>query len=158
MTRAGEKDEATPKRFGKAAAAWGIAAPLLLIAGGCSDQPFKMVRVEGTIAYTDGTPIPADRIVITFHPQDPPTMEHVHPRPGQAVSETSDGAFSVVTSHKYDDGIVAGSHKVTVVAQDSKWRPLKGVVPAAYTSVGTTPLSIDSKDSPFELLIERPTP
>lgn len=132
-------------------------AAIVVIAAGCSQGPFDMVRVEGTVRYSDGTEIPAPRVVITFHPQDPPASPKIQPRPGQAVATQPSGAFDVVTSHKYDDGIVAGAHKVTVVAQGENWRQLKGLVPPEYARVDTTPIRVDSSDSPFEFRIDRPT-
>lgn len=135
-----------------------LLAGVVLSVVGCSDRPFDMVKVEGAVLYSDGAEIPAARIVVTFHPQDAPANERRHPRPGQAVVRQSGGLFDVVTSHEYADGIVAGRHKVTVVAQDEDWRPARGLIPAKYASVATTPLSVDASDSPFKLLISRPAP
>jgi hypothetical protein len=128
----------------------------LALAPGCgSDDPFGYVQVNGTITYDDGTPIPADSLRVTFVPQEASLDAKTHARPGVAEVNVTDGSFSVVTSRKHGDGIVPGRHKVTVVALDASQAPTRAV-PVEYQSESTTPLSVDTGQLPFQLLVTRP--
>jgi len=59
------------------------------------------------------------------------------------------GEFTFVTSHNAGDGIAVGDHKVLIM-------PPGPAVPLEYTNVETTPLTANSKDSPFDLRIKKP--
>ena len=141
--------------------AYGLMACLLLslVLTGCGKkEPFTHAHIKGKITYEDGTPIPADRVRVIFHPQAAPIDPKTHPRPGE-VDLQPDGSFSDVTSHKYADGVVIGKHKVTIIPLDAEERELK-VVPKEYMRVETTPLMIDttdfSEETPIEIKIPKP--
>ncbi len=127
---------------------WSMIGLLLSLHTGCSQEPFPLVRVEGRISYEDGELIPADSIMLRFVPQTPPLNEKTHARPGTTFVE-KDGSFRRVTTHKANDGIVRGRHKVLVKASD-------GAVDEFYMRVEQTPLEVDTGDSPFHIKVKRP--
>lgn len=134
-----------------------LAACLLLAviaSAGCgSGSPFDYVKVNGTVQYEDGTSIPfVGETRLVFESQAPPISETLHPRPAIAyVAE--DGSFSVVTSYKYGDGLVRGKHKVIFGAVDAAGNAL---IPAEYGDINTTPVLVDTNDSPLQIQIRKP--
>jgi len=147
---------ATPGRhFGRHARS-GVAVLAALVAAGCGTQePFPLVQVRGTVAYEDGTVIPAEPLVLTFYPQRPMLDPETHPRPGMALADPATGEIWDVSSHRASDGLVAGVHRVTLTTLERT--PLPGdLLPAEYADPGTTPLEIDTAKLPFRLLVRRP--
>jgi hypothetical protein len=134
-----------------------VASALLVatIAGCGSGNPWDTVAVSGKVAYEDGTVVPAQSIRLFFAPQTPPADSKTYPRQGVADVSPTDGKFDSVTTYKYADGLITGKHKVVVVAFDGG-RNLSQKVPKEYTSVATTPLEIDTADSPLEIKISKP--
>jgi hypothetical protein len=134
-----------------------VLAPILSVATGCgSERPFPMHQVSGTVRYEDGSPIPSESIIIRFEPLTPPLDQKTHPRPGKAKVDPADGSFQNVTTYSYGDGIIRGRHKVLLserLGQDSLAKPL---IPETYRDPATTPLEVDSSDSPFDLKVSRP--
>jgi hypothetical protein len=123
---------------------------------GCSGgNPYELVDVAGTLKYEDGSLIPADSIMIKFSPQAAPVDQKTHPRPGIALVDVSDGTFAFATTHKHADGIVAGKHKVLVVAYGKDGKGTD-VVPREYEHPATTPVEIDASESPFEIKVQKP--
>lgn len=125
---------------------------------GCGNSsPFDMVRVEGKVAYDDGTLIPADRLVVTFNPIKLETKGKASTSGGRAEVNVADGTFDGVTTWKHKDGVVVGRHKVVV----QSFRKLPGgydqptnAVPKEYTSPSTTPIEIEiGPGNPDELEI-----
>jgi len=135
--------------FSRVAVAVAFSASILAISG-CGHEPFGYVKVQGKIHYEDGTLIPASRIVVRFISQAPTPDRKITARPGDAEVNVKTGAFTNVTSHAFGDGIVPGEHKVVIVGAGD-------TVPEEYTKVETTPLTVNSKDSPFDLKIAKPT-
>jgi hypothetical protein len=120
----------------------------LLVAGCGSGSPYDYVEVSGRLLYEDGTPIPAPMIRLQFAAQDAPAVEGAFPRPAVAnVNEK--GEFECVTSYKYGDGLIPGRHKVAV--QQATGPGGRLLVPKAYTSIATTPLVVNTEDSPLEI-------
>ena len=121
---------------------------------GCgSSGPFDYVRVSGKAVYEDGTPVPG-KYQIVFVSQATAIDGKMFPRPATAIVEEG-GVFSMVTSHKYGDGLIPGKHKVFF-----SFRPAKlgeGVVPQEFRDEFTTTLEIDTKDAPLEITIPKPT-
>ena len=139
---------------------WIVRVRFLLISGlalaiGCSSEPFDYIPASGSVTYEDGSLIPADRLVITFVPQVELGDEKVHPPNSIADVNTADGTFDAVTSHQNGDGMIAGRHKVQIVALDAQ-QNLTAAVPRLYTSASTTPLEVDTADRPFQLKIPKP--
>ena len=131
--------------------AWFI---LVCILAGCgSGSPYKYVKCSGKITYEDGSPIPKGGMELRFSALDAPQLEHAYPRP--AIARVNDkGEFERVTSYKYGDGLIPGRHKVCLdlgSAQDTK--PL---VSKEYTSIATTPLEVDTANSPFDIKVPKP--
>lgn len=120
---------------------------------GCgSGSPFEYVPVQGKVTYEDGSPIPAHGLVLQFITMDVGTQGQAHPRPGAADLDDK-GSFTCATSYKYGDGLVPGKHKVAIYyATDAKGKLL---VPKEYTLVATTPLVIDTSNSPLEIMVPR---
>jgi hypothetical protein len=128
---------------------------LLFLAGCGSGDPFGYVQVSGKVIYEDGSRIPVDQLVLTFIPQSGPLDAKTYPRPGVAMVDPATGEFHNVTSHKVNDGLVRGKHKVTLAgANNSPLRP--SVVPPEYADPDTTPLEVDTANQPFVLKVRKP--
>lgn len=124
---------------------------------GCSDGvPYDLVNVSGKVTYDDGSLIPAASIMLKFDPEAPPLDAKTHPRKGYALVNVSDGTFESATTHKHADGLVAGKHKVLVVAYAAEGKPAK-VVPKEYQRPDTTPIEIDTDDVPLLIKVQKPT-
>ena len=131
----------------------------LLLLGGCGgSEPFSFVKVSGKVTYDDGTPIPADPLVLTFFPEAPALDAKTFPRPGMGVADPQTGVFNSISSHRAGDGLIRGKHKVTLTALNRDPLPAS-VVPREYANVATTPLEVDT-DVPdsFILTIPKPKP
>jgi hypothetical protein len=141
-----------PRRCRPAIACW-----LILLAGGCGDAaPFKIVPVSGDLKYQDGTPVKADRIVVTFVPQGVPAVEKQVAAPANGEVDLTDGKFSSLTTREYADGAIVGHHKVLVRAMN-KFEELIPAVDARYSRPETTPLEVEvqsGKDNHFSLIVE----
>lgn len=137
----------------KSAVAWAA----LLGASGCSESsPYDLVTVSGKVSYDDGSLIPASSIMLKFDPEAAPLDAKTHPRKGFALVNVGDGTFDYATTHKHADGLVAGKHKVLVVAYAEDGKAAR-VVPKEYLRPDTTPLEIDTESLPLELKVQKPT-
>lgn len=125
-----------------------------VVSTGCgSGSPFDYIKVEGVVQYEDGTPIPfVGETRLVFESQAPPLGEAIHPRPAIAYA-AEDGSFSSVTSYKYGDGLVRGEHKVILSATDVAGSDL---IPREYSDIKTTPLLVDTGDSPLLIKVRKP--
>lgn len=132
-----------------------VAAGLLVSPGCGSSDPFDYVQVTGKVTYDDGTPIPVEPLVLTFYPQSGPLDAKTHPRTGMAVASKQDGTVGEITSHKAGDGLVPGEHKVTLTNLDGTPLPAN-LVPSEYAKPETTPLKIDTAETPFHLEVRKP--
>ena len=128
--------------------------PLLGATLGCgSGSPYDYVKVNGKIAYEDGSPIPVNNLRLRFVAEDAPTVAGAHPRAAFAVVNAQ-GTFDCVTSYKYGDGLISGRHKVSV---DVEGLPKdKLVIPKEFTSSATTPIEVDTANSPFDIKVPKP--
>jgi hypothetical protein len=118
---------------------------------GCgSGSPFNYKKVKGKISYEDGEPLPGG-LELRFMALEAPQVENAHPRPAIA-NVNAQGEFECVTSYKYGDGLIAGKHKVAI----NMGTDAKPIVPKEYTSLATTPLIIDTADSPFDIKVPKP--
>jgi hypothetical protein len=119
-----------------------------------------MDQVSGTVRYEDGSLIPSKSIIVRFEPLASPLDEKTHAKAGNAQVDPADGSFESVTTYKYGDGIVRGRHKVLfserAAAPGAAQAATKKLVPEEYRDSATTPLEIDSGDSPFEFKISKP--
>ena len=123
---------------------------------GCSGgNPYDLVDVSGKVTYDDGSLIPAGSIMLKFDPEAAPIDTKTHPRKGFALVNVGDGTFEYATTHKHADGLVAGKHKVLVVAyaEDGK---AANVVPKEYQRPDTTPIEVDTENLPLEIKIKKP--
>jgi len=131
-----------------------ICTTVMGLAGCGSSGPFDYVKVEGKFVYEDGSPIPLNgESRVVFKSEAAPIDEIYHARPAVAYVG-ADGTFTSVTSHKYGDGLVPGKHKVILSAVDAEGKPL---IPREYSDPNTTPLELDTADSPLVLKIRKPT-
>ena len=136
---------------------WCLAASLT----GCgSGAPFDIVSVSGKVTYQDGSLIPADRIVVTFVPQDVAAAGKDAAASAIGDVNVADGTFSGVTTQTHNDGAIVGRHKVLV--QALKTGPAgvgepTAAVPARYAKVATTPLEVEvsSGNRYFDLAIDK---
>lgn len=124
---------------------------------GCSKEPFTMIPVRGKVTYEDGSVIPAKQIRVEFVPQVEMVNAATHPRPGMTYLNVDDGTFASVTSHKADDGLVVGKHKVVVVSLDERENQTNAV-PKSYAAPDTTPLEIEvnGETKSLELKVKKP--
>jgi hypothetical protein len=131
-----------------------MACSLTLLASCNRGDPFSYVRVSGKVTYEDGSLIPAG-VLLTFYPQGGDIDAKTHPRPGETAVNQATGEFHSVTSHKLNDGLVRGKHKVTL--RDGWHRPLPpNIVPEEYSDFSRTPLEVDTADRPFHLRVKKP--
>jgi hypothetical protein len=115
--------------------------------------PFEYEKVSGKITYDDGSPIPGGGLRLRFIAQDAPQVENAFPRPAFADVDAQ-GEFASVTSYKPDDGLIPGKHKVAIEKEGSP--DARPPVPKEFLSITTTPLVIDTADSPFHIKVPKP--
>lgn len=131
--------------------------PMVFSFGACcgcgSNAPFDYLPVEGKLTYEDGSPIPADGIVLEFVTLDTAPKETSYPRPGSSKLNKQ-GEFTCATSYKYGDGLVPGKHKVAIYYATDKDGKL--LVPKEYAHIATTPLTIDTAETPLDIKVPKP--
>ncbi len=123
---------------------------------GCSrgSDPFSYVKVSGTVSYEDGSRIPASSLVLNFI-SEMPSDAKVRPKVGMCYVDAETGKFDAVTTHKANDGVVVGKHKVTITDQGHKPLPAN-IIPAIYSDSVKTPLEVDTDNLPFEIKVKKP--
>lgn len=128
-----------------------LPAFLLAVVAGCGgDGRPPVYSVDGTLTYTDGTPVPGGASV-TFHAEADGKTYQARGAVGP------DGKFRL-TTFAADDGAVAGEHKVSVAAiPGGEERPLP-TVPPQYASTETSGLTatVQSGSNAPVIKIERP--
>ena len=140
-----------------------LIAGFAILAGipGCgSSVPFDFVPVHGKVTYEDGSRIEADSILVTFNPILSGEKGKTVPPGGQTNVNVQDGTFSAVSSHRKDDGVAVGRHKVVIVSfkKGPNGMPAPtAAVPPVYRSMNSTPLEIevDTKDQFLELKVRK---
>lgn len=134
-------------------AAISLAAALALAAvSGCGDSnPYPVEKVSGKITYEDGTPIPASRLLLIFVPQVPSVNPKTPPHKGRAEVNVKTGEFGSVSTFGFRDGVIRGENKVFVEAVGTR-----KLVPDKYAREQTTPLKVNSSESPFTLKVPKP--
>jgi len=132
---------------------WILLIAVLTQAGCGSSGPFDYTAVNGKVTYEDGSAIPGGGFRLVFIAIDAAPVGLAHPRPAMANVDAN-GQFDCVTSYKYCDGLIPGKHKVVIQsATEQETRP---IVPKEYTSELTTPLIIDTNDSPLHIKVPKP--
>ncbi len=125
---------------------------LLAAMVGCSTEPFSYVHIQGDLKFEDGTSIPAEGWQLIFYPQVSAIDDQTHPKQGRAIVAV-DGSYSEVTSHKYNDGVIRGEHKVVI-------KPSFGneqLIPSEYQDFSSTPLLLNTqKAETFALRVRKP--
>ena len=145
---------ATPRdKFRSGAWYLGVFLAVLGCIGCGSGQPFDYVPVSGRITYEDGTPLPVDGTLrLTFYSDAPPVDDKYFPRPGSAFPDKT-GTFSKAMTMRPGDGLVPGTHHVTVGYMG---RSPDGIVPEEYSLKNKTPIVVDTSQLPFDIKIPRP--
>jgi hypothetical protein len=129
---------------------------LFCLATGCgSDGPYEYEKVSGKITYEDGSPIPLGMLRLRFVAQDAPQVENTFPRPAFAIANAQ-GSFDCATSYKYGDGLIPGRHKVAIELEGAPGGQIP--VPKEYLSINTTPIVVDTDESPFDIKVPKPQP
>ncbi len=130
---------------------------LLPFMAGCSGNgdPFSYVKVYGTVTYADGSPIPAQKIMLSFVSETATVIGKAHPRMATSVIDSATGKFHFVTSHTPNDGLLPGKHKVTITDPDHNPLPAN-IVPAEYADFKKTSLEVDTDHLPFAIKIAKP--
>jgi hypothetical protein len=124
-------------------------------AGGCHREPFAYVPVSGKVTYEDGSLIPADRFRVVFRSETPPVDTRTNPPAGIAEVDVKTGVFAGAYTHRYPDGIIRGWHHV--ILQPMRHDKVDAsLVPPEYLDVKTTPLRVNSDQSPFDFKIPKP--
>lgn len=132
----------------------GIVFLLFAAFAGCgSPGPFEYVKVSGTAHYDNGQPLP-DSVKVRFKSLDAEAIGTAHPR--IALAHLKNGVFEVVTSYKYGDGLIPGEHQVFFEQATDDAGNL--FVPESYLRPSTSPLTINTADSPFEIKVPVPPP
>jgi hypothetical protein len=131
-----------------------LLACLLLTGCGQKADPFSYVKVSGKVCYEDGTPLPMV-VHVTFYPQSGSIDQKTHPRPGRTTTDKATGTLDIITSNHFDDGLVPGRHKVTLVDGQGRLLPPSVAAPE-YGDPDRTPLEVDTAKQPFEILVKKP--
>jgi len=131
-----------------------------LLSGCGGGAPFDVVPVSGKVTYQDGSLIQADRIVVTFVPQDVPSAGKDAAAAATGDVNVADGTFSGLTTQKHHDGAIIGRHKVLVQSFETGPAGVgepTAAVPARYAKAATTPLEVEvsSGNRYFELGIDK---
>ena len=90
-----------------------------------------------------------------FVPEAPPKDKKTVPRPGEVGVDVRTGKFGNPTSHKSNDGLVSGKHKVTITTRNHAPLPAN-LIPPEYADYKNTPLEVDTAQQPFELKVRKP--
>ena len=118
---------------------------------GCGENvPFDIVPVNGKVTYEDGSLIPANSLLVTFNPVRTGEKGKLAPPGGQTNVNVQDGTFSSVSSHRANDGLAVGKHKVVIVSfkKGPQGAPTpSAAVPAIYRQESSTPLEVDVNSS-----------
>jgi hypothetical protein len=138
-----------------------IAGTLFASTAGCGSKvPFDIVPVHGKVTYEDGSRIDADSILLTFNPVASGEKGKAVAPGGQTSVNVQDGTFSAVSSHRANDGVAVGKHKVVIVSfkkgANGSTAP-SPAVPAIYRKESSTPLEIEvnSSDQFLDLKVKK---
>jgi hypothetical protein len=131
---------------------------VLVAAAGCGGQgQHKTAVVRGTVKYK-GKPVPNGTVNFIPEGNGPSATGELGP----------DGTYTL-TTYKSGDGAVLGRHKVVIVAMQDQAGKLPEersptpppIVPTAYTSPATTPLTaeVGDKENVIDFdLVDNPAP
>ena len=133
-----------------------VVALLCGLAGCGSGTPYPMQKINGTIEYDDGSPIPATRIELRFVPQVAAKDAKTQPKMGICEVNVEDGSFSTISTYEYGDGVVRGEHKVLAMAMDER-NAITDAIPASYQGEASTALTVNTDDAPWKLVIPKPS-
>ena len=130
-----------------------VALLAICLVTGCNRLPFELAPVEGTVKYSDGSPLDAEVMVIRFEPKD--AKDAVSSRVATGTIK-SDGTFSLMTM-KPGDGAVVGEHAVVFVF-NTKYGRKDSPIADKYKAASTTPFTKTverGKTNHFDFEIEK---
>jgi hypothetical protein len=130
---------------------------IVSVAGCGSSVPFDFVPVHGKVSYEDGSRIDADSILVTFNPIVSGEKSKTVPPGGQTSVNVQDGTFSAVSSHRANDGVAVGRHKVVIVSFKKGSSAPSPAVPPVYRKESSTPLEVEvvSTDQFLDLKVSK---
>jgi hypothetical protein len=122
-----------------------VIVPLAAIASlavcGCGDKGIKLVKVSGTVKYSDGTPVRGGseqgRAIITFSPADFETEG----RKGASAKIDAEGHYAIATLRP-GDGVTPGAYKVIIRVWEKDGDASSTLIPEKFGSRETTDLTI----------------
>ncbi len=141
-----------------------LAAVGLLAAGGCGTKGPKLVKISGTVKYSDGTPLvvpDGGRATVSFAVADPaaePPAGSI--RKGASGTVKEGGKFEMQTI-KPGDGVSPNRYKVCLITQKNPGGnpndPSNQFVPAKYASAQTSgwEINVEKAKSDYDLVIEK---
>ena len=118
---------------------------------------FQVHDVRGTVAYVDGSVVPADMMLLRLFPEAGREGESNTAMPLTARVDASTGRFRAKSvSGKEEHGSPSLMWRVVVLSGDQK--PLaEELVPREYGNAEETPLIVAINGSPLQIRLRRPT-
>jgi len=141
-----------------------LAALGLLATGGCGTKGPKLVKISGTVKYSDGTPLvvpEGGRALVSFGVADPaaePPLGSI--KRGASGTVKEGGKFEMMTV-KPGDGVSPNRYKVFLVTQKNPGAnpndPKNQFAPAKYASPETSgwEINVEKARSDYDLVIEK---
>ena len=114
-----------------------------------------LLKVSGTVKFTDGTIPEGQYRFVTFQP-DPPrpaSSENFDPKKGAGGEIRPDGSFALTTI-KPGDGVLPGHYKVTIKCLKNYADPASLTIPKKYADFSTTPLEVTIDQQRSDLVFE----
>jgi hypothetical protein len=118
---------------------------------------FQVHEVRGSVAYVDGSVVPADMMLVRLFPEASRGGESNTAMPVTARVDARTGRFQAKwVGGKEEDGSPSLMWRVVVLSGDQK--PLaEEVVPREYGSAEQTPVVVAMNGSPLQIRLRRPT-
>jgi hypothetical protein len=141
-----------------------LAALGLLATGGCGTKGPKLVKISGTVKYSDGSPLvvpEGGRATVSFAVADPaaePPAGSI--RKGASGTVKEGGKFEMMTI-KPGDGVSPNRYKVFLVTQKNPVAkpndPANQFVPAKYATAETSgwEINVEKAKYDYDLVIEK---
>lgn len=127
------------------------ATTLALFCGGCgSSAPYAMHPVKGKVVFDDGSALPGDIRSVLFYAQTAGMKS-----PSGSIEK--DGTYELVTAEP-GDGCPAGEYKVVVqclTEADYHSTTPKQLIPAVYSDVKTTPLTVKVPGGTYDFKLSK---
>ena len=130
-----------------------VLVPFVVLTG-CSNLPFELVPVSGSVKYKDGT-VPEGMVRVVRFEAIADAQGNKSPRAAANFLEP-DGTFQLMTMRPRDGAIPGDYNVVLLFWKDATTR--ESTIPPAYGKANTTPLPIvtveSGGDNRFDLIVE----